>query len=799
LDASLDALGRGFSPWRAGWFSRFHELLQPTLPERAARAERYADLLTSPVAPTVSMAIRALESVQNAGLLDAGLLVDRIEPVMFAPAAATVRTALGMLARAAEAAPDQSAAAMRLAAIALEHPKADVQKAGLDLIERNGFRLDDDVKAAINARLAVVSPSLRPRLVAVLSQATAEARPAPPAGGGESAVEPLKQAASALPDDLRRLAGVDAALSALETLADDVPRAVFDGMDVPRLAVENRVVPIATFEEFIDEALVAIEHPEDLDRVERVLAAALRFAADRPVDDTVLLSPLAKALRRYKPQQHSGGGCWATPRGALQIVLQAFTAASPIQFDVSETDPRAAMVLRTDAMAHAIRARQRFTQLSAPTHRGFWIDPEILVERSRAATADGPAPSLGIADQCLALLRLAPDRRAEALGVARILGGEWGAALRYALGGDETFGKTASLWVAAARARAPFDPDPQIAVLLGKSMMGADLPPNYHARVAHKKFTNKYRDKIYNCVSTRIDLLSHENTCSNPAEGHAPSTSVTLLNSDLSPNACLTTMSLCDPRRIETLNWYLDEARVRIGTWAPTLWPQHPDPVFALASKAACMRDGRFEDRPPNVPVTYGLTLILDPDVPVSPMALFMLCRGLNGIDAATTQATIDALIVLIDDGRLDGDTLGAAMHEFLMSGLVCGKRWPDRLRQVASTSPLALLVIRRALERALHSGQPQIDLQDLHAWIECLYELCAEACEAVWDPAARNGIQTLAKAGKSKTAARSVLALDFGPNHRLRRDAAHHALSHRIKRAGRWMANVSSKVSAGG
>jgi len=456
------------------------------------------------------------------------------------------------------------------------------------------------------------------------------------------------------------------------------------------------------------------------------------------------------------------------------------------------------MVLRTDAMAKAIRARQRFTQLSAPTHRGFWIDPEILVERSRAAAADGPAPSLGIADQCLALLRLAPDRRAEALRVARTLGDEWGAALRYALGGDETFGKTASLWVAAARARAPFDLDTRIAVLLGKSMTGADFPPNYHARVVHKKFTNKYRGEIYNVVSTSIELLSHENTCSNLAEGSASSPSIMLPNRDLNPDACLTTVSLCDPRRIETLNWYLDEARVRLGTWAPALWPQHPDPVLALATRSACLKDGRFEDRPPNVPVTYGLTLILDPDVPVSPMALFMLCRGLNGIGAAT-QATIDALIALIEDGRLDGDTLGAAMHEFLMSGLVIGKRWPDRLRQVASTSPLALLVIRRALERALHSGQPQIDFQDLHAWIECLHELCTEAGEAVSDPEARNGIQALATAGKSKAAARAVLALDFRPNHRLRRDAAHHALSHRIKRARRWMANVRSKLSDGG
>ena len=101
LDASLDALNRGFSQFRAGWFSRFHEILSPTPAERAARVDRYLDLLSSPIGPTVSMALAALKIVQRSDRLDAALLIERIAPALFATVAATAKGALGLLERAA--------------------------------------------------------------------------------------------------------------------------------------------------------------------------------------------------------------------------------------------------------------------------------------------------------------------------------------------------------------------------------------------------------------------------------------------------------------------------------------------------------------------------------------------------------------------------------------------------------------------------------------------------------------------------------------------------------------------------
>ncbi len=67
LDASLDALQRGFAQFRAQWFSAFHEAMRPTPAERTARASTYLSLAASPIGPTASMALKALAQIQKAG------------------------------------------------------------------------------------------------------------------------------------------------------------------------------------------------------------------------------------------------------------------------------------------------------------------------------------------------------------------------------------------------------------------------------------------------------------------------------------------------------------------------------------------------------------------------------------------------------------------------------------------------------------------------------------------------------------------------------------------------------------
>jgi hypothetical protein len=206
------------------------------------------------------------------------------------------------------------------------------------------------------------------------------------------------------------------------------------------------------------------------------------------------------------------------------------------------------------------------------------------------------------------------------------------------------------------------------------------------------------------------------------------------------------------------------------------------------------MLDGNNYVKPANEPLAEGLTAILDPDMPIGPMAMLMLCRGLNAIDKATAQASVDAIIALIDDGRIDGEQLGAAMHRFLMSGFVVAKRWPERLKDVARSSPLALLVMMTSLERAMESGMPKHPLRDMHAWLETLLEFSIELGCAIENPAAREGIHGLLGKGKADKPAQALLGLKASNARNAQiRAAALHALRGRTERAERWAAALSA------
>jgi hypothetical protein len=89
--------------------------------------------------------------------------------------------------------------------------------------------------------------------------------------------------------------------------------------------------------------------------------------------------------------------------------------------------------------------------LGLPTHVGAWIDPRVLVERVVAS-----GPGVDEVEFTQALLRLAPDGRAEALAIAVGVPGDVGAVLRCALGGEPV--EDEGMPATAARAAAGLTP-----------------------------------------------------------------------------------------------------------------------------------------------------------------------------------------------------------------------------------------------------------------------------------------------------------------------------------------------------
>jgi hypothetical protein len=744
LDASLEALARGFAPHRARWHSQFHELMAPTLDERAARAELYFDLLASPVGPIVSFAIAALSIIGKGGKLDPQLVAARIEPALFSSTSANVKSGMRLLADAVRVRPDLASCAPRILAVVLEHKSMEMQEIAFREIEKYGASLDDEARAAIAERLDIMSPALRLRAEALLFNGEPMAATTCDLADRLSR---LRRRAENLSADLRRLASVDAAIAAAESGALDVPAASFAGMDIPRLDPSARIVPIDDFVEFVDAALVAVERPDNVEQVERVLAAALRFSSRRPDHAERILAPLGKSLAKFKRTRFDHSE-WGTPRGALQIVLTAWFVGEPQLGFVHKGDPALVSFLRAHAAAHVIRARKSATHLSEPTHRGFWIDPIIAVERSRAIEAQEAPPPLGLADKILTLLRLAPDRRLDALRAARTLGGEWGAALRFALGGDDEAGATEALWAAARDVRQKLVPD--------RNNTSSQTVAGECGNLSSWRSENIW------------DVFAWEASSPLSADG------------SYDERRCFTTQTLRDPRSVWRLEHYSDTFRV--GNWARALWPQEPESVFRAARETKC-----FESEPGVCAVPEGLQLLLDPDVPAGPDALNLICSALGAEHKPTARAGVDAMIAMIDDGRLDGRTLGAAMRAYLRRDCIVAKRWPQHLRSAAESSPIASLVIRRASELALASPAPDPTVRDIYGWIDLLRELCVTTGAPVTDPEARRGLEEHGRSGKAAKSARALLASSSLNAQPPITAALTQALENRVVRAERW------------
>lgn len=741
LDASLEALARGFAPQRARWHYRFHELMEPTPLERVARAGLYFDLLASPVGPIASFAIAALTIVGKRRLLEPERVVDRVEPALFSSTGATVKSGMRLLANAVDMRPDMASRALRLFAVVLEHKSTELQETAFGHIEKLAGAIDDEGRAAIEERLHIMSPALKSRADALLSRSHAPARTAAPRDSRDELAQ-WRARAEALPPDMRRLAGVDAAITAMESRALDIAAAPFNGMDIPRLDPSARHVPINCFEAFIDEALVAVEHPDDIERVERVLAAALRFSVNRPANAERLLSPLGKALARRRSIL-SNRPEWGTPLGALRIVLTACLGEETHGF-VHKQDPSRAMWLRAHAAAEFIRKGERATQLSEPTHRGFWIDPVVAVERSLAAQAPGAPHALGVADKTLTLLRLAPDRREEALRAAGEIGDEWGVALRHALGGAEE--------------------DVRIDEALASAARGARVKLTDGARGSCASLSGVPGAGQFADVAASGAV--------SPWAGHE----------SWPEGQSLASRALVDPDRVWPLGEFSDA--FLLGNWARALWPQHPDLVFVAGTRGKC-----FNSEPGVCAIPEGLSLLLDSDVPSSPDALLLLALALGGEHKPTAHAGVDALIAMIEDGRLDGESLGAVMHHFLALPHIVAKRWAPHLRDIADSSPVAAFVVRRALERALAAPAPEPSVREIFSWIDLLRELCARTGVPVSDPQTRRGLEQHGGSGKAAKAARTLLA--FSPGKELPLPfhvALEYALERRIARAERWL-----------
>jgi hypothetical protein len=753
LDASLDALSRDFAQFRAGWFSRFHEALAPTLDERVDRAERYLNLLASKIPPTVAFALNALTLLEKAGRLAGAVVLSHIGPALLARSKGTVQAALKLLDRAAEREPARKMDVALQAAEALRHEAADVQAAAMEVIERHGSPTNKALAAFVRGQADAVAASQRSRLAAWLG--TADAKPAkatkrPPTSEGKT----LLLRAGKIDRKLARLAGVDDAVAAVKAGSSHVPALAFTALDIPRLHPDRAITPIADLDELIDRFAAVLEEPGSPDDLERVLDGVSRLCAERPDDFTRRTGPLAKRARTLLKRRWGGAFVGTGPLPDLCGLAIAWTSGEmpePTGQRLADESRTVLHFLTGRVVALAERARRGVAQLllAAPTHTGAWLDPMALVERIRG-WPDASAPPDPL-DQVQALLRLAPDNRVAALRKSTKLAGEFGEVLRYALGANGAkIGPTAALWVAAARARHPIDDDP--AVEARHPGLGPDA-----GTVARLEFAIR-REGKYNLLR-----LSQEPAVPKQVALDMP------------------TVLLHAGARVEKYFCPIARWGAPAVRWVGLVWPLCREPWFAAGAYVIGSNLDWYE-------AAWGsrtyIEPLLDSDIPLGRMGLTLLAIGLAAKEPGESGLATDALIAAIDDGRLDGLTLGERMAAIYNPEWIKAARWAKTLTEASRVSPLHSAVCTLALERLL-AGIGDPPPRDLPALLEAVKELLIAQGRGLSLPETRDVLSRLQASGKTAKLAREILALENNPAPG--DDAAMRALAGRLERAERW------------
>jgi Family of unknown function (DUF6493) len=775
LDATIDGLSRDMHNLRARWFAMLHDRLEPTSEELAARVTRYRDLLGSRNASTVAFALPVVRKLVKAGRLEPSSLVDRLAPILHARTKGMVKQALFLLDQAATQAGD-SPQKDRIAAVAAEalvQESADIQEATLDLIERHGDLHSRTIRELLATRVLGLNPSLRGRLEAWLAQpaqkpGSKQTRPKPPQKEpAEEELTELKRRAAALDPRLAKLAGVSSALECLRDGQFDMPALNFDGTEFPRLNPERRLEPIDDLDTLIDLCSRLIENPEPAEDLDRCFDAISRLCDQRPSDFAKRTAPLTARVRNRLE------GLRQVPRMSL-IMFQRIV----LSWLTGELDRSGVMKwskgflgftsLWVRANTGRIAEGRAAPLLATPTHSGGWIDPRVFVERyHRWCRLPFAMPT---EDLIMALLRLAPDHRAEALAAARDLRDEPGAAIRYALGSKkEPIGDSAPLWVAAARSRSPWSDDP--AVLARHPGLGPDAG----------------RAAFYD-----IDAFS-------VLGEHEPVLKISLVP-ELPENAA-------ERADLPTVSIHHADVFFRSHQWPSpaTIWPSALESYFA----DGLQRLVRSGDNVTHGPKCRELLIpLFDPDVPLMPMARLLIAVGLGAKLPELAGLATDALIAAIDDGRIDAARLGESLRtvwrweaprstrETSQDGsIVTGSvdfarsnRWAKTLGDVVRASSLHAHVVASALEQVLAD---EATGRRASASVVPLLELMKEVsvtCGRAVSAEVRASLETIGTGGRTGRVVKSLLELKDVPDSAKSRVLAVQALGHRITRAERWM-----------
>ncbi len=418
LDSSLKALGNDFAQFRASWFSRLFISLKPTLEELEVRASNLILLMGSQIPPTVSFALKNLNSLEKKKLLNTDMFLDNVEPVLNAKTKSTVMLSLRILESLAKRNIDKAEKIALASTHAIIFDNAEVQKKVFDLIDKYGNQKDENISEALKLNADFIVPSLKNRLSSWVSI-----------------------------EDAR---------------SSDIEESYNSTLVETSNNQNEGIVPIENFEELISEFLQLIEEPNDPIAIERLFDGLSRVGRSRPEDFMKLIGPLEK---RASTLESRGSEKWLTyqlSKLALSYInnKNGFRVTYNEILKKNESNFENVFIARLYFLVESILRKTNIEVplISAPTHGRGFITPSVLLDRIKAIESAKEQSSM--IDNVLAILRLDcglidESELKETIKQLKGIKTEFSLACAYALGGEVDIGKRAALWIAASRIRAP--------------------------------------------------------------------------------------------------------------------------------------------------------------------------------------------------------------------------------------------------------------------------------------------------------------------------------------------------------
>ncbi|MFC7480484.1 DUF6493 family protein [Luedemannella flava] len=384
LDGCLSRFLKGDRPASMGAFVALHDALAPTLDEIAERHEDYARVLPVASGPVATLAQKALRALDDAGRLDAEVVLQAGRDILFRPERGLVRTQLSWLDRTAKRRPAHAADVVRVVAGAFGYPALDMQERALAIVGRHLGACDADVRAELAVAAGSLEADLGARARELLGVGSVDVvagswdDPAPPAGAPARRPMPAPIASPAeLAAEVTALlsGGADAVawervLAATVSLAGD------------RAALHDCLLPVL-------ERGVSYFHRSHLDHVvlEQFLGLTLRAVIHEPVQDSwrAVVETIGWLATTDKPQEKT----WRNVPA-----------------------PHFLLIRRVAEIGHRIDRQPVPALVATPTSTTGHVDAAVLVERIEAAERAGWEP--WPVDFAQALLRLPREADPEA-------------------------------------------------------------------------------------------------------------------------------------------------------------------------------------------------------------------------------------------------------------------------------------------------------------------------------------------------------------------------------------------------